>query len=84
MIGACCKKCIAQGKIGTLVKDQQVWTVKIAAGAMLARTGVVAFAIIKSKAIAINGSTAFNRNIFSIGSIDKYNIAITLRHAFAC
>ena len=38
-------------------------TIEIAANAMLAGAGIIAFAIIKGEAIAVNGAVAFDRNV---------------------
>ena len=69
--------------IGALIIHDQVWTIKITTHAMLTGTNVIALAIVKSKAVTIDGSIAFDGNTLCIGGIYKNNITVAGGHSFA-
>src|SRR5687768_322104 len=82
MISACFKKSMAHQQVVALMKNEQMWAVKISTNTSLAWSGIISFAIIECCTVAINCASSFNRNIFRIHGIYKNNIAITRRHAF--
>src|SRR5687768_4628012 len=81
MIGAGGKKSILHAKIIALIKDSQVRTIEITTNAMLARTRIVSFAIIKGETVPVHCSFSFNGNIMSIHSKQENDIAIARRHS---
>ena len=84
MIGAAGEKNIPYQKIGTLIKHDQMRTIEITVHPMLARTGIITFAIIKGQSVSIDGSVPFYSKVSGINSIQENYVPIARWNTVAC
>src|ERR1043166_3712376 len=83
MISAGCEKHVAHAKVLAAIKNEQMRSIKIAFGGLLARTGVVTVTSKKLRPVAIDGSGTLNGHIFRIGGGEEHDIPVAGRSTVA-